>query len=222
METSLTVLYTANLRGNLELLPRLYSFIRQLKAYFSEEAVQLCPDDPAPENLQGRFLLLDVGDSCAPDVWHCQVTGGRSTLVVLDSMGYDAANVTGFLTSEGRAKLDGMVRMALVDKTHPYYHDGLHIITEQAADVPSTPDGSGMVVLLQPANATTYADSRLSLARVNAGQIGVARICTKKIPHELEETLVFDLPKRILPDPTIAGIVDFVTGEAQYVQKKRS
>lgn len=223
METSLTVLYTANLRGDLDLMPRLYSFIRQLKAYFSEEAVQLCPDDPAPENPLTRFLLLDLGDSCAPDAWHCQVTGGRSSLVVLDSMGYDAANVTGFLTPEGRAKLDGTVRVALVDDKHPFQQDWMHIVTAQEkSGTRRAAKDEGMMILLQPAKATNYVGNRLSLARVNAGQVGIARICMKKTPFELEETLVFDLPRRSPPDPTIAGIVDFVTSEARYVQKKHS
>ena len=223
METSLTVLYTANLRGDLDLLPRMYSFVRQLKAYFSEEAVQLCPDDPAPATLEGRTVLLDLGESCAADAWHCQVTGGRSTLVVLDSMGYDAANVSGFLAPEGRAKLDGMVRVALVDEQHPFDDDWLHLRTAQdKSRRRAASTERDITILMSPAKATTYADNVLSLAPVTAGQIGVARVCLKKIPYELEETLVFDLPRRSPPDPTIAGIVDFVTSEARFVQKKHS
>ena len=92
METPLTILYTHDLRGDLDALPRLYSFLRQLKAHYaSEEVVQVCALDPAQP--PGRILLLDLGESCAPEVWHCQVSGGRSTLVVLDGMGYDAARV---------------------------------------------------------------------------------------------------------------------------------
>ncbi len=223
METSLTVLYTANLRGDLELLPRLYSFIKQMKAYFSEDAVPLCPDDPAPANPEGRILLVDLGASCAPDVWHCSVTGGRSTLVVLDSMGYDAASVTGFLTPDGRAKLNGMVRMALVDEAHPTRRDWIQLLSAPGqVGSPTLLAAHEIAILLQPTAATTFADHRLSLASVAAGQIGAARICLKKLPYELEETMVFDLPKRTPPDPTIAGIVDLVTGEARHVQKKRA
>jgi hypothetical protein len=79
---ALTVLYTARLRGEIERLPWLYTFLRDLRARAEGAAV----------------LLLDLGDSCAPGVWHCEVTGGRSMWVALDGMGYHAANVNEVLT----------------------------------------------------------------------------------------------------------------------------
>src|SRR5689334_10902814 len=117
MEKSLTILYTANIRGDLELLPRLYTLIRQLKAQpiVDEDEVMLCAIEP----LARRTLLLDLGNSCAPDVWHCVETEGRSTLLVMDAMGYHATNVSGILTRESRAKLDAnFLKIALVDESH--------------------------------------------------------------------------------------------------------
>jgi hypothetical protein len=220
VEASLTVLYTGSLRGDLTLLPRLFSFIRQLRAHYSEEAVVLCPDDPAPANPRGRVLLLDLGDSCTPDVWHCQVTGGRSTLVALDSMGYDAANVTGFLAPDGRSKLGDMVRMALVDDEHPAQ---IGDVTVQCRSGSATRpyEAANVTILIDSADNTSFEDNRLSLAHVNAGQVGVGRLCTKKTPYELEEHTIFDLPRQTQPDPTIAGVVDFVISEAKYTQKRR-
>jgi hypothetical protein len=222
MEASLTVVYTHRLRGDLALLPRLYSFIRQLRAHYSEEAVTLCPLDPAPANPTGKILLLDLGESCAPDLWHCAVTGGRSTLVVLDSMGYDAANVTGFFAPESREKMGDMLRIALVDDEHRYETDDLVIAIEHRRGVPlNVPTQNRITVILDSSDITRFEHNILSLAGIEGGQIGVARICTKKIPYELEEHTIFDLPRQMQPDPTIAGIVDFVISEARHTQKRQ-
>jgi hypothetical protein len=251
MEASLTILYTGNLRGDLALLPRVYSFIKQLRAHYSAEAVTLCPDDPAPANPTGKILLLDLGDSCAPDVWHCAVTGGRSMLVVLDSMGYDAANVSGFLASDARGKLGDLLHVALVDDAYPHEIDDIVITTEQrrggARSAPTqvklsksrTPhegvglsplperralpnrDSQNLTIVLQPSDSTRLEHRILHLARVEPGQVGIARMCTRKTPYELEEHTIFDLPRQAQPDPTIAGMVDFVIREAKYTQKKR-
>ena len=88
MKQTLTILYTANLRGNLDLMPRLHTFLRRVRQDFN-----------------GRVLKLDAGNACDSTVWHCAATGGRSALLVLDAMGFTAANVSGVLSAEGRARL---------------------------------------------------------------------------------------------------------------------
>src|SRR5215469_5357793 len=69
----LTILYIACLRGRLEALPRLYTLLKHERA-----------------TVRGPSITLDLGESCAPDVWLCGVTGGRAALVAMDSMGFDA------------------------------------------------------------------------------------------------------------------------------------
>src|SRR5205085_5480528 len=106
-------------------LPRIYSFLRQLKAYYaSEEVVALCALDPALP--PGSTLLLDLGDNCAPDVWHCQVSGGRSTLVVLDGMGYDAVRVED--AAGKQAKMGDSVRVTLVDEERSFALEDVQIM----------------------------------------------------------------------------------------------
>lgn len=75
---AVTLLYTANLRGDLHLLPRLFTLIQTQK-----------------QTANGPVFLLDVGDTCALDSWVCQATQGRAPFLVLDSMGYDAAIIGG-------------------------------------------------------------------------------------------------------------------------------
>jgi hypothetical protein len=141
-------------------------------------------------------------------------------LVVLDSMGYDAANVSGFLAPDSRGKLGDMLRMALVDEAHSYENEGIRMVCRgETASRPETP--ANLTILLQPAPTTHFEHNVLTLAPVKAGQIGVARLCTKKTPYELEASTLFDLPRQAQPDPTIAGMVDFVLSEAKYAQKKQ-
>src|SRR5688572_28849719 len=114
MDTPITLLTNHNLRGDIELLPRLFTFIKHLRALDvdDEDDVMLCALQPQAR----RILLVDLGESCAPDAWHCKATGGRSMLVTLDAMGYDAANVSGQLSPEERAKLADTAQMELVDE----------------------------------------------------------------------------------------------------------
>ena len=216
METPLTVLYSHNLRGDLDALPRLYSFLRQLKAHYaSEDVVQVCALDPAQP--PGRTLLLDLGDNCAPDVWHCQVSGGRSTLVVLDGMGYDAARVEN--AADKIEKMGGGVRMALVDDTHPFALENVRITAGIRLESPP----NLLEISLFPAESTHLADQTLFLAKLTGSQqVGAAQLTKviggwSLIAHEIHE-----LPRRTLPDPTITAAVEFVVSEARYAQKRRS
>src|SRR5262245_40772445 len=97
----ISLLYTAGLRGDLELLPRLYTFLKTLRGEFNS------------------IYLVDLGETCAPEVWHCEVTEGRSMLIALDGMGYTAANAA-HLTPDSRAKLTDQMALGLVDADHPH------------------------------------------------------------------------------------------------------
>ena len=98
---SLSLLYSANLRGDIALLPQLFTFIQRLK----------------PEGGPGN-LILDLGKACDGAVPHCRQTGGRSMLIALDGMGYHAANIEGALDPQDRRQVDKQVSMALVDSAN--------------------------------------------------------------------------------------------------------
>jgi hypothetical protein len=200
METPLSILYTANLRGQIHLLPRLYTWMRR--------------QQPAGR----RAWWFDLGAACAPAAWHCAATGGRSMLIVLDAMGYHAANVTGYLTPEGRARLDAnLLKIALVDEAHGWGDDTL-----SAACAGDAPPGR-LLVLLTPAAQTCLDGHRLSLAAVQAGQVGITRLESAG-DHgalTLAAHTVHDLPPDTLPDPTISATVDFVLSEARLFQRRQ-
>src|SRR5437868_4352131 len=74
--TPVTLLYTAALGGRLQLLPKIFTLIRQVRA-----------------DATGPVLLVDLGQSCVSGSWICDVTGGRAVLVAMDAMGYDAFHI---------------------------------------------------------------------------------------------------------------------------------
>jgi hypothetical protein len=219
MEKSLTILYTANIHGDLEILPRLHTLIRQLKTQpiVEEDEVMLCAVEP----LARRTLLLDLGDSCAPDVWHCAETEGRSTLLVLDAMGYHAANVSGLLTPESRAKLDSnFLKIALVDEFHPWNERGIFVSAKAGDRADALYD---LRIVLSPQEKTRLNGHTLHLAMVNAVQVGMVQVGSRDgngslalYAHE-----IFTMNMNALPDPTIAATVEYVLSEARYHQKRK-
>lgn len=198
METPLTILYTCDLRGALDTLPSLYTFLKTLKHTAARPA--------------DRLLLLDLGGSCIPEAWPCAVTEGRSTLLALDGMGYHAANVQGDLTPSSRARLEDQVALALVYDDHPHGWDDVLL---SSRPIPAQTTYS-LCVSLTPAARTHLQDGWLSLARVPGGSVGVARVTGAHIHAEIHA-----LPPATPPDPTIAGVVDFIRSEARYYENRR-
>lgn len=213
MDSPLSILYTGHLRGDLELLPRLFTFLRQLRTQaqrFEDEAdVDVCALQPPVR----RVLLVDTGDSCSAEVWHCLVTGGRSTIMVLDAMGYDAVQVSGALAPEARAKLADAVQLALVDA------DGRLPLPDLLVTAAPEPDETRLQLVLQPRADAVLDGKRLYPARLAAGEVGILHVAAG--PPKLSAHHRFMLPAATPPDPTIAGTVDFVLSEARYLQKRR-
>ncbi|MCL4249581.1 MAG: hypothetical protein KJ065_15670 [Anaerolineae bacterium] len=203
METSLVVIYTHRLRGDLALLPRLYTFLRRLRGDYAA---------------YGRVLLLDLGASCAPDVFPCALTGGRSILIALDAMGYDAANVAGQLSAEDRARLDAShLQMALVDAAHPYHKDGV-VVT---VGLKQTVSANEVRIDIDPTSESHVEGGILRLGSVEQGQVGLVRLRLDHGRVRLEETHTLEMPADVTPDPTIAGAVEFILGEARNLQRKQ-
>ena len=202
---SLTLRYSANIAGDLALLPRLFTFLQRLNAADGQGA-----------------LLLDLGGSCAESVWHCRATGGRSTLIVLDGMGYHAANVAGGLDAGNRAKLAAQVTLALVDAAQDW-----------KVDAPPAPDPGVIVTLrprdsaarlqiaLKPAAETRLDGNTLWLGEVGAGQVGEAAVDLRGRPR-LVSARVHVMPPDTPPNPSIAGAVEFVEAEARLFAGKRA
>ncbi len=200
------LLYTSNIRGDLDLLPRLYTFLRELER-----------DAPA----EGRVLRVDTGNACAADRWPCDVTGGRAAYLALDAMGFTAANIQGVLDAENREKLRDQVAIGLVDDAHNHADGGLVYSLEPAlltADV-------ALNVLLAPAMEARLDGSRLRLAPIAKTQVGVFTFYEAHPGNgtalALDSFTVHEMPAGTNPDPTIAGVIDFIRDEARYYGKRQ-
>jgi len=191
--------YTANLHGDLALLPRLHTYLRRLRDARADAA---------------QRILINLGESCAPDVWHCAATGGRSVLIGLDGMGY-TATVGESLSPADRAKLESHVSMALVYTGRPYVQGDLLFALHPT-------DGDGhLCVCMTPTREAHLHNRLLTLAPLERGHIGEVVIEGGGGQYRMISSAVYALPADTPPDPTIAGVVDFIVSEARYFQRRQ-
>jgi hypothetical protein len=203
VEAPLTILYTANLRGELGFAPRLFTMLKGMKGQAAQAG--------------SAALLLDLGGSADMQVWHNAVTGGRSSLFALDAMGYDAANAT-HLHPQNIAKMQPSCRMALLGEGQSRRLKGARLF------VPPQPDGNPATlnIVLIPSDATAFdPDARvLMLQNIALGQVGAAQITFGPKGAALGSSAVYDVPATTPPDPTVTGAIEFILSEADYVMRK--
>ncbi len=201
MAASLSLLYTANLAGELAILPRLHSFLQRLQ-----------------NQATGRTLLLDLGGSCSDASWHCRATGNRSMLIALDGMGYHAANCERLLDAEARDKLAEQVSLKLVDARNPCRWEvapGIEIAFVARPD----DSAEGLNILLEGGESNVLEGDRLRLGAVRSGQVGQIIIEFGDAPRLVSAT-AHELPEGSPPNPSIAGMVEFVEAEARHYMSK--
>ena len=196
MAKSLSIFYTAHIRGDLALLPRLHTFLTRLMADYERK----------------NTLLLDLGTSCSDAVWHCRATGGRSILLALDAMGYHAANVEGQLEPAQRLLLAPQVTLGLVDAAHDWrWGKGSALVTLKPRE-----DHAGLQICLRASERTALTGKTLRLAEVVKGQVGVARLQMGD-GLALLDAEARSMPSSTPPNPSIAGAVEFIESEARRV-----
>ena len=201
------LLYTAHLGQDLSQLPRLFTLLQQER-----------------QAARGPVWVLDLGDTCSLDVWMCRVTHGRAPLMILDSMGYDAALIGGpeRLTIPP-ASLERL-RQTLVMPVITWGTVAqltrksitLHLATGEA-ELP--PDGPGFRVDRTTRSLPTPGTSTLTLGDVAPGC--VAQVVMAWPDWIVQSAHMMELPADMPPDPTIAAIMDFVEGEARSYAHQR-
>jgi len=200
---SLSLLYSANLRGDIALLPQLFTFMQRLKP----------GEDP------GR-LILDLGNACHGAAPHCRQTGGRSMLIALDGMGYHAANIEGALDARNRRRVDAQVAMALVDSANdwryrpPSLADASIRLTLQPNSGPAR-----LQICLAPAERTRMDGNVLFLRDVRAGQVGAVSVDLRQSPR-VTESAIHDLPPATPPNPGITSAIEFIESEARLFHSR--
>ncbi|MEL6307540.1 MAG: hypothetical protein AAFQ52_05325 [Chloroflexota bacterium] len=200
---SLTVLYTYGLRGDFALLPRLHTFIMQLKAKHDTQV-----------------LVLDLGASCDDSVWHCEATKGRSTLLVLDGMGYHAVNVSGILSSADRDRLASSVTTGMVTERHGWRYFVPPVRDDDIVVAGKPTPALTLCIVARPAEKNQLSERILSLQAVEKAQVGMVKIDMGEM--KISNSAIFEMPKGLKPDATIAASIELVEDEARQAQKRQS
>lgn len=202
MLDNLTILYTQNIGGDLAMLPYFYNFLQNLKREHDSSA-----------------LLLDLGDSCAEDVWHCQATKGRSTLIALDGMGYHAANVHDLLADSEREKLKSSVSMGLVTERQAWRYF-VPPIRDEDILVASVPIPALLLcIVVTPSDETTLENRTLQFQAVEKKQVGLVKIDLSTM--SITEKNIITMPKGLKPDPTISAAIELVEEGARFLRKQK-
>lgn len=213
-----TVLYTANLRGDLAALPRLSTVMQR-----------------ARQSATGPVFIIDLGDSCAAEVWECRATLGQAPLLVFDAMGYDAAFVGGSESAPIPPQSLRRVREKLVMATFIWgrpartvKQDTLIVWDTGGRSIPGMEQAQVKVTLrltvrLDRARPTlpdpVDQDVSLVLGDVPAGH--VAQVTVNAQAGRLESAVLLLVPAETPADPTVAAVVELVQDEARrYAQEQ--
>ena len=201
--STLSIAYTYGIRGDLGFLARLATRLKQLRP------------------LLGTPLLLDLGASCAPNIWHCDATQGRSMVVALDGVGYHALNLSEQLDETGRHKLEGIVTAGMVTARHawrlhlpPHQDEGIVVAS---APLPTL----RLCIVCTPAPQTHLEAGVLTLQAPPAYQLGVVHLSLSPHPALLSQA-IYTVPEDTPPDPSIAASLAFIEDEARDALRRRS
>jgi 2',3'-cyclic-nucleotide 2'-phosphodiesterase (5'-nucleotidase family) len=205
--STVTLLYTANLRGDLALLPHLFTLIQ------SERRTS-----------GGLVLLLDLGDTCSLESWVCRATQGRAPFLVLDGMGYDAVLIGGpekvpIPPPSLRLLAANMVMAVVVwNRARPLTRRGITLtIAPGAAPLP---DHSPAIRVDRSTHALPEThDPVVTLGDVAHGHL--ARVDLAWPEWTVQAARLLAVSPDVPADPTIAALVEFVESEARHYAQQQ-
>lgn len=200
--STVTLLYTANLKGELTLLPRLFTLIQRERRVSG-----------------GLVLLLDLGDTCSLESWVCRATQGRAPFLVLDGMGYDAALIGGPekvpIPPSSLRKLAGSLLMDVVvwNRARALTRRGI-TLTIAPGDAP-LPDGGPAIRVDRSTEALPgIHEPGVTLGDVAHGVLARVDLAWPEWTAQSARTLA--VSPEVSPDPTVAALVEFVESEARH------
>jgi hypothetical protein len=207
------------LDGRLPILPFLFTRLRQERA------------------TEGQTLLVDLGRSCQPGAWICDTTGGRGMLVAMDAMGYDAFHIGPLDALYTQPALVQQIRQVIATPlaAGPWFarvvRKGRTFVLYNAAATPRTEPADLLVALRLSGGGQVQAawqgsrrllllDSELVEGSPVLGRVDIVLLAEP--PYiRLVDRAVLTIPADLPPDPTIAGVIEFVENEARYAERKR-
>jgi hypothetical protein len=227
--TDISIFYTSGLRGQLDRLPRWFNQISSLRG-------------------QSQFsLLVDLGQTCEAGQWICQATAGRGMLVAMDAMGYDAFHIGPLDMLYQYPHLVQQIQQIIVTPfaAGPWSanltRQGLQVQIINGKNLPnpaatlaetsqSTVNFTLALGLDLHAEVKALAGGCLLLqgAASNTAQLGRVDIRLAAQPAysegaapEILDWQVLALRHDLPPNPTLAGVVDFVRSEARAAEQKQ-
>jgi 2',3'-cyclic-nucleotide 2'-phosphodiesterase (5'-nucleotidase family) len=200
--STITLLYTANLRGELALLPRLFTLIQHERRASA-----------------GLVLLLDLGDTCSLESWACRATQGRAPFLVLDGMGYDVVLIGGPekvpIPPSALRKLAGNLVMDVVVWNRARSLTRRRItVTIAPGAAPLTHDGPVIRIDRSTDALPEIDDPGVTLGDVAHGVLSRVDLAWPEWTVQSAHTLA--VSPEVPPDPTVAALVDFVESEARH------
>ncbi|MCC7206993.1 MAG: hypothetical protein IT323_06780 [Anaerolineae bacterium] len=223
-----SILYSASLNGQIDLLPRLFTQLKHERA----------SADPAR-----AVVLVDLGQSCRADAPPCALTGGRAMLVAMDAMGYDAFHIGALDMLYAQPALVAQLRNIVMTRfaAGPWYVDVkrrdalIRLVNAQQLDPAAVPgdEDADLVVGLRLADAEAIRTEYTGRERLLWLQGAASDAHDRPTLGRVDVTLTPDAPFITLdsstrlpsegqyaPDPTISGVVDFVLSEARAAGKR--
>ncbi|GAB4414471.1 MAG: hypothetical protein Kow00106_09590 [Anaerolineae bacterium] len=204
--TTITFLATAHIAGELNLLPRLFTLIRQER-----------------QKAAGPVVLLDLGDTCAAEAWICRATWGRAPFLVLDSMGYDAAIIGGPeatpIPPVSLRLLVDQILMSIIVWNRPRTLSKGGITFTVAPGTPNVPPAPPVLVVDRAAPMPPEAGAPPIVGDVPQGCL--ARVEVAWPQWTVRDAYLLTVDTVTSPDPTIAAVVGLVEHEArQFAQQQ--
>lgn len=200
MQTDLHILYTHDLAEAWGHLPRVYTALQHI------------------EQQQGiKALRLHLGVACAPTIWHCEATQGRSMPMAFDIMGYHAVDVSG-MPEASRFRLKGVVTLGLVDAQHTWRYHAAGTMDETIVVASEPTSAIRLCIVLQPADETRLTDGILFLKSPLPDHVGYAHIDLTAQPRLINAS-AFPLDPRARPDPTITAALELIEEEARFFRR---
>lgn len=222
--TPLRILYTAALHGRLDQLPYLFTLIRQERA-----------------SAVGPTVLVDLGRSCAAEAWICAATQGRGMLVAMDAMGYDAFHIGQVDALYAYPALVQQIKQVIATPlaAGPWHatttRQGVQVCWyNAAASMPTAAtdlavglrlsDAAQLLIEGDGSCRRLLLDAGLASESTESAPI-IGRIDIHLLPDppyiQLQDHARLTIPTAIWPDPTVAGVIEFVESEARYAARKR-
>lgn len=207
MAESLTVLYTQHLRGNFILAAHIGRWLQELRRQFASGM---------------STLLLDLGDASDPQSWHHRLTAGRSTLFILDAMGYHAINANGTIDTNLTPAIRAGYRLSILSPDCDWMDDRSQgVIRCTVAERSELAKGETLGIQLNAARQTVLDAGFLRLSEVPAATVGRVQLRLPGPAAEIVDQATHPLPEHILPEPSISATVDFVLSEAYQLAHRQ-